>query len=207
MAPGNRILAISPHPDDCETGCGGLLAEGGEWRGALYLCERRYRKEIQQVAKILGLDWARSYEFAADHLPSLSMPVLAGVIEAAVAEHKPDLLLLPEWTDCHQDHRVTYEAGMIAARPFSSTVRTVLTYEVPGPTDWGLDGHFQPNLYVRLQSASINKKIEAFERYSAEVRTSPHPRSSAGIEVRARFRGMQCGAPYAEAFRVVRQIF
>jgi hypothetical protein len=52
----------------------------------------------------------------------------------------------------------------------------------------------------------LNIKIEALLKYKSEIRDYPFPRSPEGISAFARYRGVQSGNEFAEAFRIIRSI-
>ena len=52
--------------------------------------------------------------------------------------------------------------------------------------------------------SQIRKKIESLGFYHSEMRQFPNPRSLQGIEVLAKFRGMQVNKDYAESFETLR---
>ena len=49
--------------------------------------------------------------------------------------------------------------------------------------------------------------MKAWSKFKNENHKLPHPRSNKGIEILARYRGMQSGLEFAEAFRLEREIF
>ena len=42
--------------------------------------------------------------------------------------------------------------------------------------------------------------------YKKEIKNYPHPRSIQGVEIQAKYRGLQSGFEYAEAFELKRQV-
>ena len=52
----------------------------------------------------------------------------------------------------------------------------------------------------------MKKKIKALIFNKNEIRKFPFPRSVIGIETQCRYRGMQSGLEFAEAFKLVRSI-
>ena len=57
-----------------------------------------------------------------------------------------------------------------------------------------------------LTESQLNMKIEALLKYKSEIRDYPFPRSPEGISAFARYRGIQSGNEFAEAFRIIRSI-
>ncbi|NUR94033.1 MAG: hypothetical protein HOV67_02110 [Kribbellaceae bacterium] len=103
---------------------------------------------------------------------------------------RADLVLAPSRTDAHQDHRLIAELAPTVWRN-----HLVLHYEIP---KW--DGDFsRPWLYVELTEEQLREKVALLHKaYPSQV---PHDwfdeEVFAGL---ARLRGMECRAPYAEAF-------
>tara|TARA_A100001011_G_C14201079_1_gene795690 strand:- start:605 stop:844 length:240 start_codon:yes stop_codon:yes gene_type:complete len=69
--------------------------------------------------------------------------------------------------------------------------KKILTYEVISSTDWQPKGayeYFQPNFFVDI-SKQFQKKIQALNVYSSEMRPWPHSPSVKAIEHLAKLRG------------------
>jgi LmbE family N-acetylglucosaminyl deacetylase len=128
-------------------------------------------------------------------------------VESLIAEWQPELIYTHSHADINRDHKILTEAVLVAARPYAApSVKEILMFETPSSTEWGspvLSAPFQPNVYVDV-SAFIEKKIQAFSCYSAEVRDYPHPRSLCALTDRARYWGSVINRPAAEAFVLVR---
>ena len=71
-------------------------------------------------------------------------------------------------------------------------------------TEWNFDSLFNPTYFVNLDQKHITAKLNAMNFYKTEIHDFPHPRSVQGIETLARYRGMQAGYQFAEAFSIVR---
>ena len=104
----------------------------------------------------------------------------------------------------NQDHRVVYEASLVALRPHDRNffVKKVFTYEQPHVFLWDnshqINGCFKPNYYKPID---IKRKIKAYELMETQVRTF---RSSKMLESMAQLRGSQSNLEYAEAFQILR---
>jgi hypothetical protein len=96
---------------------------------------------------------------------------------------------------------------MMATRPGTiKELNKVISYEVPSSTEWSFSNVFQPNLFEVLEQKHIEKKWEALKCYESEIFPYPHPRSYEGLIALSRYRGMQAGVEFAEAYRVIRSI-
>lgn len=154
-------------------------------------------------------------------------------IEKHIAMLHPSLVFLPHRGDVNQDHRAVFQAGLVATRTLGNwdrkftdkelgakasaykqkektaqryNVPKVLCYEVPSTTEqappgWGFD----PNVFVDITD-TIDLKVKALECYTSETDKFPFPRSSEGLRVVAKFRGMACAFEAAEAYELKREI-
>ena len=86
-------------------------------------------------------------------------------------------------------------------RPFSSSVKKLLCYELPGM----VREPFRPSVYENVEK-EFPYKIKAFKMYKSEVMKFPHPRSINAIENLVIYRGIQSGLRKAEAFELVHSI-
>jgi LmbE family N-acetylglucosaminyl deacetylase len=115
--------------------------------------------------------------------------------------------------DANQDHRVVFQATLVATRPTADTsVSTVLCYETASSTEWAppFPGSvFSPNLFVDI-STTLPTKLDALREYehtfAGEMQPFPHPRSYEALEAISRRHGATAGVGAAEAFMLVRHI-
>lgn len=223
-----RVLVIAPHADDEAMGCAGLLARLAERDcqvHVLYMAvdgfhhyglDRRtsYEErvsEIGAVTQLLGCGYEIAYgdKDLIERLDTLPKRDLVDLFEAAINEHRPDLLLLPYGTDYDQDHVATFWAAFAATRPIAEVfgkwlVPHVMTYEMT-KINWAADPLPRPVAYCDI-SAYLEVKQEAIRRYATQFRPSPHIRSPESVEALASIRGKEIGVEYAEAFGVLRTI-
>ena len=204
-----RILALSPHTDDAELGCGGTLSrfieEGKDvYYVALSSCEKSIpdsyrmdilRKEVEEATKILGLPEENllvlGYEVR--HFPRMRQEILDTLIRIR-DKYKPDLVLTPSLHDLHQDHKTTTEEALRAFRTSS-----ILGYELP----WN-NITFDTLAFVLLEERHVKKKIEALKCYQSQSHRKYL--NEEYITSLARSRGVQIGKEYAEVFEVMRWI-
>ena len=64
---------------------------------------------------------------------------------------------------------------------------------------------FQPSVFIEI-SVHWQKKLEALNAYTAEMRPAPHSRSIDHLEALAKHRGACVGVEKAEAFVLLRRI-
>lgn len=198
-----RILAISPHPDDLEIGCGGALlkyARRGFDISALVMTDGSVggpagsRKEEQDRASaVMGINRVIWGGFHDADLPGDREVI--DRIEAVIREVNPTFLFVPYGQDTHQDHRKVSSAALSATR-YS---RNVLFYECPTSVA------FHPTIFVDIGN-EIEEKISALEAHRSQVERT-HIEGLSITEIArsmAHFRGTQARVMHAEGFQAVR---
>ena len=106
----------------------------------------------------------------------------------------PDLVLLPNSNDLHQDHSVIYQEGLRAFKHVS-----ILGYELP----WN-NLKFTSNYHFILNQSNLDAKLKAISEYKSQnFRTYKSKEYWKGLAV---VRGNQVGAKFAEAFEAIRLI-
>ena len=219
----SNTLIIAPHPDDEILGCGGtikkLSASGTRvvvlvaTRGKkeMYSEERilNVRNEARKAHKILGVTETRFLDFPAPDLDRVSLAEISGAISEVIREYDIATVYLPHYGDIHHDHRVIFQAGLVAARPVNGNpVKSIFSYETLSETEWAAplgDMTFIPTRFVNI-SDFFNLKLEAMKCFKSQLRDFPNPRSLKAIEALANLRGSTVGFNFAEAFMTIRII-
>lgn len=224
------ILVIAAHPDDEVLGCGGTIAwhaDTGDQVRVLIVAEgstsrqqqrdrAQARDELSTLSKaaqlagsILGAVGVELLDLPDNRLDSLDRLDLIKRIEECVERHQPECVYVHHAGDVNVDHRRLHEAVVTACRPTPGhVVKRLLSFEVASSTEWQPPGSapaFQPNWYVDI-SAQWERKRQALEAYSSEMRDWPHSRSLEAVEHQARWRGAQVGVEAAEAFCLLRHL-
>lgn len=198
-----NILAISPHPDDLEIGCGGTLlkyARDGAKITVLILSDgglggepSQRCMEQEEAAGILGVREVIWGGFQDADLPGDREVI--DRIEEVMREVKPRFLFAPFGEDTHQDHRKIARAALSAARYTSN----VLFYEGPTSVD------FQPTVFVDIEEV-FDRKLAALAAHSSQVERT----NIEGLPIdtiarsMAHYRGTQARVRQAEGFSPVR---
>lgn len=226
----DKILVLVAHPDDEILGCAGTLSNAIKKKSKIKIiyfgegvssrfpigeelskksqnAKRIRENEAKRALKLLKItDFSFGNKFCTkfDKYP-LSEFILE--VEKVVNIFKPNIIFTHNNRDLNIDHGVVHRAVMTASRPkINNTIKQIYSFEVPCSSNWTFDDKFNPNVYVDITN-SIKTKQKAFKFYKNETKSFPFPRSKIGIDTLAKFRGMQSGLRYAEAFRLERGIF
>ena len=165
------------------------------------------KKEAINVFKYLKIT---SYEFL--DIPATTFHLIPrhqfnAKINNFIDKIKPDLVLSP-FPDRHIDHRIVFDATVVACRPLTKiSPKFVLCYETLSETHWNVSGvepSFNPDFFIDI-SSFIESKILALQFYKSQI-NDLGARSLEANKALARFRGSQNSCTYAEAFKVVRII-
>ena len=218
-----KILVLAAHSDDEVLGCGATiarLAKEGHSVIPVIICENasvRYRQEMQsnleewsrRSSAILGILEPIFEQMPDQKLDTYSALDMAQRLEKIIHDVRPEIIFTHHGGDINKDHRVVFEATMVAARPLpGNKVRSIYTYETISSTEWAATDYyakFNPNIYYDVND-TLALKLEAFSQYKTEIREYPHPRSLEAIEIRAKDWGARVGLRVAEAFQLIRTI-
>lgn len=216
----NKILVISPHPDDEVLGCGGTIAKYSDEGDEVYLCivTKAYTpdwsmefienrpEEVKKANRILGIKKTYFLDFPTVKLDTIPQKDLNEAISKVINEIKPDIVYFPHKGDLNKDHRLVFESSLVATRPLHHKIKRILSYECLSETEWGQSIEaFNPNVYVDI-TKTLKTKIEAMKVYESEVKPHPHPRSLEMINILAKMRGGAVGLEAAESFILIREI-
>lgn len=213
------VLLIAAHPDDEILGVGGTVRRHvltGDIVHALVICEgtsmRHQDQEIPQeeqgrkAATILGVSSFEILNFPDQHLDTLSLVDIVTPIEEGVRRLQPQIVYTHSPSDLNRDHRLVFEAMMVACRPVESYIEAIRSFETSSATEWSLPLSFSPNYFVDI-STTLEDKLRAFACYESEVRAYPHPRSLESLRHRAHYWGNLVNMEAAEAFVSWRQVW
>ncbi len=146
----DRVLVLSPHPDDDVFGCGALLSHLVAHHAklkVLYFCagalgnnqgEKDYdlvgEREKESVDALREIGDAEVNFFRYNDLELDKAEKLWEKIFEEVSYYKPDLVLIPSGKDWNPDHEALYAASIVALRKVRRQKPKVWEYFV-----WGLD--------------------------------------------------------------------
>lgn len=193
-----KILCLGAHADDIEIGCGGTLLKWIKARSDLeiqwvvFTAEGKRAQEARSSAKAI-LQKAKQKVTVKDFRGSFLPYQGSGVkdcFEALKGSFQPDLVFTHYRDDRHQDHRLLSDLAWNTFRD-----HLILEYEVPK-----YDGDLgSPNVFVPIESELSKKKASHICRFF-QTQANKHWFSEETFLALMRLRGVECSAPYAEAF-------
>jgi len=196
------LLAVGAHPDDIEIGAGGtLLSLAGHRPRVRYVVltgsvERHEEARNAASAFLPGVD----PDVALFDLPEGRLPATWGqvkeALESVAQSDPPDVILAPSPHDAHQDHRTIAEIVPTVFRD-----QLFLAYEIP---KW--DGDLgRPSVYFPLSADIARRKVELLHKCFPSQRDRDWWDDEVFLGI-ARLRGVECRAPYAEAFSCAKAV-
>jgi bacillithiol biosynthesis deacetylase BshB1 len=172
-------LAFSPHPDDAEMGCGGLLLklkDKGYRTGIIDLTRaelstngnlKTREEEIKEASKILGLDIRENLGLEDANIKNDYDSRLKVI--SAIRKYRPGLALIPFWRDRHPDHENSYK--LLKDAIFISGLKKFKTgldsYRPDVVINYMLHYEFKPSFIVDI-SKYYNKKFSAVAAYKSQ---------------------------------------
>ncbi len=210
-----NILILGAHPDDEVLGMGGTIKKLSK-HNTIDLCiitdgasaqysnknmiEER-RKNCLSSGKILGISKYHFLDYPDMKLDTIPLVEINKKIEKIIKKNKPEIVFTISNSDFNRDHQIVFESSLIVTRPHSSSVKQLISYELPGSKR----KKFLPSIYENIEK-EITYKIKAFKCYKSEINKFPHPRSIKAIENLSFQRGIESNLKNAEAFELVRRI-
>lgn len=214
-----KVLAIGAHPDDIEFGCGGTLTKHKTQGDSVhYLCmtsgesvngisgeilrtSEQHKIEINRAVEILDCNSIKRANFKDLHIPFSFKSI--NVIEREINKYNIDTIYTHWAGDANQDHIAVFKSTMAASR----YVTNVFCYEqIPVPRM--SENQMDINYYVNISKEFENKIKASLCHQSQIIKYKSH-----GFNVKdnlttlAKFRGIQAGCKYAEAFKVIKQVW
>ena len=220
-----NVLAIGAHPDDLEILCGGTLAKYAKEGHKVYMAHlttgNMGGKDIpsEELAKIRDQEAKKAGEVigavvlgpVCEDLGVLFTPEMRRKVTDIIRQAKPDLIITHSPNDYMTDHIITSKLVFDCA--FSATLPHYITeypaHEKITPIyymDTILGHKFQPEFYVDITEYFETKKTmlacheSQYKWLKGHHITDPFNM----IETVAKFRGLQSGVMYAEAFAMER---
>ncbi len=221
------VLAVSPHPDDVELHCGGLMIRFADLGYATGIVDMSLgemgtrgtidgrKGEAAAAAEVLGLSERLNLELSDARIGTC--PTHRDALIGAVRRYRPDMLLVPHEVARHPDHEATARLARDAA--FLAGLEKIDTDHPafrPRKVVFYLTHHRyqdpRPSFIVDITS-TYHRKIEAVKAHRSQFHdpdsTEPEtfisrPEFLEEVEAQSRYYGQLIGARYGEPF-VVRE--
>ena len=212
-----KVLAVGAHPDDVEWGCGGTLLKHknkGDFVVIVIMTNTKSvdgvtGKELRSIDDLINESKAAAKIINCDveFLPFTDLKVpfsfeSVSELEKLIVKYEVDTVYTHWSGDTNQDHIATLQTTMAAARKKPN----VLSYEqFPVPRITNV--HPTANYYIDISDVYTQKvelakchksQIEKYRQQGFDVLDS--------LEVLARYRGIQIGVKYAEAFNTLKMV-
>ncbi|MFD3507881.1 PIG-L deacetylase family protein [Nocardia sp. NPDC058666] len=197
--PPRRIAVLGAHCDDIAIGMGATLlaltaADPQVRVRALVLSGGGTAREDEERAALTAFCSGTEPDLRVLDIPDGRAPAHWDRIKDALAEFRrggePEVVFAPHRGDAHQDHRLLAELVPTEFRDHLTLGYEILKWETDTPT---------PTLYHPLSHELAQQKSELLHKHypSQTGRDWFDDQAFLGL---ARLRGVQCHAPYAEAF-------
>lgn len=204
-----KILFISSHADDIELCCGGAVARFVEEGHTIkHICfsfhkniypKNNIKKEFEASQKILGTTDTETYNFSGSWGEFQNKrQFIYNVLEKCRDEFKPDVVFTHSSFDTNQDHVTVNEETVRVFKKHAS----IYGYEFPNN-----NLKFNYDMFIKLKSNHIEKKIKALACYKSQHKKETHNyMDKSYILALAKVRGQQVMTDFAECFEVIRVI-
>ena len=195
-----HVLALSPHTDDVEYGCGGTIARlidgGSHVKCIAFWGTPLLRQECGRALTILGVRDYQVLAFERRRYPEQRQEILQFLYDYD-CENDVDLVLTPTTYDLHQDHQtITNEVR----RAFKNS--TILGYVFPKNT---LESRV--NCFIALEEKHLKKKIDSVLEYKSQIEKRPFWFNENYIRSLATTWGGHIMEKYAEAFEIIKMVW
>ncbi|HEY4512529.1 MAG TPA: PIG-L family deacetylase [Candidatus Paceibacterota bacterium] len=223
-----NVIAIVAHPDDEIIGVGGALRKHikagdkvrvlilGDGKTSRDTIVEKNKTEVLNVSleetamalKILGISSYQRLSLPDNKFDSLPLLDIVKKVSNFISAIKPDVVYTHHFGDLNIDHKLTFEATIIACRPIEINVNKILLFETLSSTE--MSGHqirdvFLPNYFINIEN-ELEDKLNATSQYASELCDFPHPRSIITIRENAHVWGSKVNLKAAEAFELFRYI-
>ncbi len=218
-----RILALGAHADDLELQCAGTLARWarqghhivmatatwckfGSYELSLEECSRLRHAEAAESAGLIGAEY-RALMFPDDGVNPYDPEQQRQVVEL-IRQTRPQVIITHAPTDYHTDHTNLSElvkwSGPVLGIPQYKTGSPALDYNPALYFMDTLNGRsFEPSAFVDITDTFASKQamLGCFRSQISFLKRYFNLDVLEQLEIVARYRGIQAGVRYAEAFQ------
>jgi len=195
-----KILALAPHTDDIELGCGATLhkyrndyqIDALAISNAQPLATGDPVQEFYNAMKLIKAN-ALFWDFKPRTISNHRQELLDKLWKLQ-QDNKYDIVFCPSSYDIHQDHQTVHQE---AFRVFKH--RTILGYEMP----WN-NRTFRTDVFVSLSKEDVEVKVKMLDCYKTQLERAFMCKEYV-MDI-ARTRGLQVGKKYVESFEAIRII-
>ena len=193
-----KILALAPHTDDVELGCGGVLSKYKDtaeidvvaFTAAQPLSKGNPVDEFKNAMDLVNANVTfLNYE---PRVLNIQRQRVLDTLWKLNQEKQYDVVFCPSTYDNHQDHKVIQEECF---RAFKKT--SILGYELL----WNCRT-FRTDVFVSLEKKHLELKIKMLDCYKTQGERVFMSKDYV-FDI-ARTRGLQVGHKYAESFEAIR---
>lgn len=199
-----NILALSPHTDDIELGCGATLHKLKENGANIHVLNfSRSKNSNDDKGDAVAQEFIESMNYLGATYEMMNLPTrelsnyrqeILDKLWQVKNANDYDLIFCHSRYDQHQDHQVVQRECF---RAFKN--KTILGYELP----WNCT-KFSTDVFVRLEKKHLNKKIKMLDFYKSQNHR-PFMCKEYVFDI-ARTRGLQIQEKYAECFELIRMV-
>ena len=197
----NNILALAPHTDDIELGCGATLSRFKESGANIFVVNfslapsdppERTTEEFKKSMSVLDIEY-EMLGMAIRHLPELRQEILDYLFKLN-KRRDFDIIFCPSSYDNHQDHKTIQDETF---RVFKN--KTILGYEMP----WNCR-NFSTDFFVSLEERHLQQKFKMLNFYKSQSHKAFVSKNY--VYDIARIRGLYIQKKYAECFEMIRGV-
>lgn len=213
-------LAFSPHPDDAELFCGGLLLKlknQGYSTAIVDLTRGELStngnpdlrlQEAEKASEILQLDHRKNLQIPDGNIDNTL--INRKLVIEVTRELRPQICLIPYWRDRHPDHVAA--SVLLQQALFYSGLQKINTglkeYRPKVLLYYMMHHEFEPSFVVDISSV-MGLKVDAIMAYQSQFSSEGdtetetyinRPEFLNSLQIRAAWFGQQCGVKFAEPF-------
>lgn len=219
-----KVLAVGCHPDDLEIACGGTLRKYVESGADVYMCHiangnmghveilpgplaELRSKEAEAAGKVIGAKEVFNLDVGDILINRFDNNVVDEMAEV-VKYTRPDVIIAHNDEDYMQDHveasRIAFNGSFISTLAHKAVKNAAYSEFVPIYYMDTLSGvNFSPTHYVDITN-QIDTKLKALSCHESQIKWMLEHDGIDFLDMVktcSKFRGYQCGVPFAEGFR------